>query len=68
MYAKPHSLAQHILQIRTIKNSFLVSEEAVNNDNHIYCDNHNYLNITWPMTSKGNTALSPCPGGARGTF
>ena len=41
-------------------------KEAADKENQTYCDSHNYVNITWPVTSKGETALSPCPGETRG--
>ncbi|XP_078354719.1 adhesion G protein-coupled receptor L4-like isoform X2 [Oculina patagonica] len=40
--------------------------KEVDKENQTYCDNHNYANITWPITSQGKTALSRCPGGTRG--
>lgn len=66
VYAKPYSLAQHILQTHAIIIFVFISEEAVGKENQTYCDSHNYVNITWPVTSKGETALSPCPGETRG--
>jgi len=31
-----------------------------------FCDNHNYVNVTWLLALPGQTTLAPCPAGSRG--
>lgn len=63
-YMKHHNLTKTCFI--NLCDFLFVAETEVDKENQTHCDNHNYANITWSMTSQGKTALSPCPGGTRG--
>ena len=68
IYKKVQLIARLSVISKFVQFIFFVSETQIDKENQTDCHKHNYANITWPLTSRGKTALSPCPDGTRGTF